>query len=127
MKIKYLGFTITMLLWVQSAFSQIQLDLSNNQTSTYDYQSDLSAPVSSNLLRRNGIQLTGTQTDLTDGEVFQYYFDENQLNYNEDLGDTGEHLLFLSRNEIRLEEGFNIMGSGDGTFTAAIERKVYTY
>lgn len=127
MKIKYLGLALTLLTYFQSAFSQIQLQLRNDSTSTFNYENDLTAPVNSNLLRRNGLQLTGTQTQLTSGEIFQNYFDENQLSYDTDLGDTGANLLFLSRNEISLEEGFNITSNGDDVFSAEIEQKLEDY
>ncbi len=112
---------------ISTIFGQQALDLSNLSNNTpINYPYNFIAPVESDLLLRNGYQLTGTQTDLTNQTPFQIYYDSDTLITASNSLDIADNPVLMAGKLVQLESNFQIDG-GRGIFTAIIEKILADY
>ena len=111
-----------------SSFGQQQLQLSNLPNNTpIIYTHDFLFPLQSELLLRNGFQLTGNQNDLDNATLFTIYYEEDTIETAIDNLVINDSLILVAGKVVQLKSGFEIKPIGTEKFIATIEKRLADY
>ena len=114
--------------FVKSAlYSQKAFELSNFQENVFPpYSFDFVSPISSQLVLRNGYQLTGDQLDLDDSTHFNNYYENSFIQSDDGWFDTIQPLRLIARDSVLLIPQFEFDNS-NGMMEVEIESRLIDF